>query len=197
MRQFRPLVIVILALASLSLIVGEARAQQVAVKTNLLYDATLTPNIGAEVGLGKRSTAQLFYGLNPWKFSEGKSIRHWQLMGEYRYWLCSKFNGHFFGVHAMGGQFNMEKVNARLYTINWPKDLKDNRYEGWNAGLGITYGYQWILSRHWNLEGSVGVGYDYIKYKKYPCEECGTVIERDHKNYFGPTKLALSLMYVF
>ena len=61
----------------------------------------------------------------------------------------------------------------------------------------MTYGYQWILSRHWNVEAAVGVGYDYIKYKKYPCETCGTVEEQGHKNYFGPTKLALSLMYVF
>ena len=197
MRQKSLLFIVLLAWTALFMARPGAQAQTVAVKTNLLYDATLTPNLGVEVGLGKRTTAQLFYGLNPWKFSEGKSMRHWQLMGEARYWLCSKFNGHFFGIHVMGGQFNMAKLNARLYTINWPKDLKDNRYEGWNAGLGLTYGYQWILSRHWNFEGSVGVGYDYIKYKRYPCEECGTVTERGHKNYFGPTKLALSLMYVF
>lgn len=197
MRQIRPIIIMILAVAAYFTATPKAQAQSVAVKTNLLYDATLTPNLGVEMGLGKRTTAQLSYGLNPWKFSEGKSIRHWQLVGEGRYWFCSKFNGHFLGVHAMGGQFNMAKVNAKLYTINWPKDLKDNRYEGWNAGLGVTYGYQWILSRHWNVEAAVGVGYNYIHYKKNPCEPCGTVEQQGHKNYFGPTKLALSLMYVF
>ena len=118
MRQIRPIIIILLALAACFTATPKAQAQSVAVKTNLLYDATLTPNLGVEMGLGKRVTAQLFYGLNPWKFSEGKSMRHWQLMGEGRYWFCSKFNGHFLGVHAMGGQFNMAKVNARLYTIN-------------------------------------------------------------------------------
>jgi len=116
MRQTSPIIIILLALAACVTATPKAQAQSVAVKTNLLYDATLTPNLGVEMGLGKRTTAQLSYGLNPWKFSEGKSIRHWQLMGEGRYWLCSKFNGHFLGVHAMGGQFNMAKVNARLYT---------------------------------------------------------------------------------
>ena len=41
---------------------------QLAVKTNLLYDATTTPNIGAELGIGKKSTVNLVYGLNPWTF---------------------------------------------------------------------------------------------------------------------------------
>ena len=59
----------------------EANAQTVGIKTNLLYDATLTPNIGAEVALGRRTTAQVVYGLNPWKFSSTstKQLRHWVL----------------------------------------------------------------------------------------------------------------------
>ena len=76
MRQTSPIIIILLALAACFTATPKAQAQSVAVKTNLLYDATLTPNLGVEMGLGKRVTAQLFYGLNPWKFSEGKSIRH-------------------------------------------------------------------------------------------------------------------------
>ena len=74
----------ILTLASLL----TANAQKVALKTNLLYDATSTPNLGAELALGKKSTLQLFYGLNPWKFASDrtKQLRHWLLMPEYRYW---------------------------------------------------------------------------------------------------------------
>ena len=172
-------------------------AQRVALKTNLLYDLTSTPNIGAEFGIGKKSTVQLVYGFNPWSFSEGKQIKHWQLMPEYRWWPCSKFNGHFFGIHAMGGQFNMAKVDLKLPFYDWPSDLEDARYEGWNVGGGLTYGYQWILGKHWNFEASLGVGYDYIKYKKYPCEDCGSLIEEGHKNYFGLTKAVLSILYVF
>lgn len=169
-------------------------AQRVAVKTNLLYDATTTPNLGIEIGIGRKNTAQLFYGLNPWKFSDTKQMRHWLLMPEYRWWTCQKFNGHFFGVHAMGGQFNVAGIKAPLGLFSW---LEGHRYEGWFAGGGLTYGYQFILSRHLNFEASVGIGYDYIKYKRFECGTCGPQSEDAHRHYFGPTKAALSLVYVF
>lgn len=87
--------------------VGSAQAQQVALKTNLLYDATTTPNIGVEMGIGKKQSVQLFYGLNPWKFGHGddmKYAKHWILNPEYRYWFCQRFNGSFVGIHAFGGE---------------------------------------------------------------------------------------------
>ena len=171
-----------------------ATAQRIAVKNNLLYDLTGTPNLGIEVALGHHHTAQLFYGLNPWKKGDGRTLRHWQLMPEYRYWTCSKFNGHFFGVHAMGGEYRISQVDAPFGLF--PK-WKDHTYTGWNAGVGVTYGYQWILRRHWNVEASIGVGYNYIKYKRYDCVDCGRIYDDSHLNYFGPTKLALSVLYVF
>lgn len=182
----------ILTLASLL----TANAQKVALKTNLLYDATTTPNLGAELAMGKKSTLQLFYGLNPWKFASDrtKQLRHWLLMPEYRYWTCQKFNGHFFGIHALGGQYNVRGIDLPNPVF---KDLDEKRYEGWYAGGGLTYGYQWLLSHHWNLEASVGVGYIRFHYKEFPCTECGALIQENNKNYFGPTKLALSLMYCF
>ena len=182
----------ILTLASLL----TANAQKVALKTNLLYDATTTPNLGAELAMGKKSTLQLFYGLNPWKFASDrtKQLRHWLLMPEYRYWTCQKFNGHFFGIHALGGQYNVGGIDLPNPVF---KDLDEKRYEGWYAGGGLTYGYQWLLSRHWNLEASVGVGYIRFHYKEFPCTECGALIQENNKKYFGPTKLALSLMYCF
>ena len=182
----------ILTLASLL----TANAQKVALKTNLLYDATTTPNLGAELAMGKKSTLQLFYGLNPWKFASDrtKQLRHWLLMPEYRYWTCQKFNGHFFGIHALGGQYNVGGIDLPNPVF---KDLDEKRYEGWYAGGGLTYGYQWLLSSHWNLEASVGVGYIRFHYKEFPCTECGALIQENNKNYFGPTKLALSLMYCF
>ena len=65
-------------------------SQNVALKTNALYWATTTPNLGIEASVGKKSTLQLFYGLNPWKQSGGdqSSLRHWLVMPEYRYWFC-------------------------------------------------------------------------------------------------------------
>ena len=171
-------------------------SQDVALKTNALYWATTTPNMGIEAAVGKKHTLQLFYGLNPWKQSDGDqtSLRHWLLMPEYRYWFCQSFNGWFIGAHLMGGQFNMAGINFPFGLLS---GLENHRYEGWYAGGGISVGYQWPLSKHWNVEASLGVGYDYIKYDKFRCGECGERIKSGHTNYFGPTKLALSLLYIF
>lgn len=185
---------------------GNAAMAQMAVKTNLLYDATTTPNLGVEVGLARRSTLQLVYGLNPWKFhgtSHGeRSARHWVLMPEYRWWTCTRFNGHFIGAHLMGGQFNAYNVDiplpgAFLGGDDIRSEVRSKSYEGCFAGVGFTYGYQWILSRHFNVEAEVGVGYGHVWYDKYECGECGPRLEDGTTNYVGLTKLGLSLVYIF
>lgn len=179
---------------------------QIAVKNNLLYDATTTPNIGVELGVGKKNTFNLVYGLNAWTFhsdSKGdRKAKHWVLMPEYRWWTCSKFNGHFFGVHAMGGQMNVGNVDVPLPGFffsgdNLSKGARHNRYQGGFAGIGATYGYQWILSRHWNVEAEIGVGYNHVWYDKYPCYECGAKIADGGTNYVGITKLGISILYIF
>lgn len=178
---------------------------QLAVKTNVLYDATLTPNIGIEVGVGPRSTFSVVYGLHPWSFKSDETIRkakHWVLMPEYRWWLCSKFDGHFLGVHAMGGQFNASHVNLPIPGVffggeNIAKGVRDKRYEAYYAGGGFTYGYQWVLSKNWNFEAEIGIGYNYVHYKKFDCDECGRKIGEGNTNYVGITKLGLSFIYLF
>ena len=180
-------------------------AQEVAIKTNLLYDATTTPNIGIEVGVGGKSTVNLVYGINPWKFSSshGKRFaRHWLLMPEYRWWTCSRMNGHFIGLHAMGGQLNVSNVDFPVpgvffSGVDLRKAVRDSRYQGVYAGAGFTYGYQYPLSRHWNLEAEIGVGYARLWYDSYPCGECGARVSKGGTNYLGLTKLGLSIMYVF
>lgn len=51
-------------------------AQKVAVKTNLLYDATTTMNLGLEIGLGKKWSLDLSGNYNPWKFDDETRLRH-------------------------------------------------------------------------------------------------------------------------
>ena len=177
----------------------------VALKTNLLYDATTTPNLGLEIGTGRKNTINLTYGINPWTFSSSKGDRkakHWVVMPEYRWWTCSRFNGHFFGVHLMGGQFNAGNVDIPLPGMFFggrdiAKDVRDYRCQGWYAGAGATYGYQWILDRHWNLEAEIGIGYDRVWYDRYPCYQCGAKIATGVTNYAGITKLGLSVLYIF
>lgn len=170
-----------------------ASGQTAAVKTNALSWATTTLNVGAEAAVGRRQTVQLFGALNPWTFSGGKRARFWAVEPEWRYWPCETFNGHFFGVHALGGEYNIRNIDLPFGTL--PKTEKGRHYEGWYVGAGLTYGYQWMLSRHWNIEASIGVGYAYSPYKLYGrCDRC---LQRKHRNYVGPTKAALSILYIF
>lgn len=174
------------------------QAQKAALKTNLLYGAyTYTPNLGLELGLGTRSTLELTGGYNPWNLdgSDGnnKKAVHWLAQVEYRYWFCRKFNGHFIGVHGLGSQYNISQHELPLL---FGKGSKDYRYEGWAAGGGVSYGYQWILGNRWGLEVTAGVGYARLRYDKYECKRCGTKLGSEYRNYWGPTKVGVSLIFI-
>lgn len=179
-------------------IVFNSNAQKVALKTNLLYGAyTYTPNLSAEIGLGKRSTLEIGGSYNPWNLHgsqiNNKKLVHWIGQLEYRYWLCSKFGGHFFGIHALGSQYN---IAGHELPLLFGKGSKSYRYEGWGAGGGISYGYSFYLGTHWGLETQIGVGYTRLHYDKYDCVKCGKKIGTEKRNYYGPTKAGISLVYI-
>lgn len=159
-----------------------------AIKTNALYWATTTVNLGFEVGLSKKMTLDVSGNYNPWKFSDNKQIKHWLVQPELRYWLCERFNGHFFGLHAHYAEANVSNLNIF--------GLGNYRYQGNIYGAGISYGYQWILNKRWSMEATIGVGYARLNFDKYNCGKCGSKISKEHKNYLGPTKVALSIIYV-
>lgn len=167
-------------------------AQRIAIKTNLLYGATATPNVAVEIPTGPKHSLSIAGGWQPWELSETKKLKHWLVQPEFRYWFCETFNGHFFGVHAIGGQFNASDIKLPFGIL---PTLTDYRYQGWAVGGGISYGYQWLLSRRWNVELSIGLGYIHAKYKKYKCLQCGNSIKDSHCNYLGPTKIGFSLIY--
>ena len=180
-------------------ITSSAQAQKFAIKTNLLYDATTTFNLGAEFGLSPKWTLDLAANYNPWTFSNNRKWKHWLVQPEGRYWFCNKMMGHFIAFHALGGQVNAGNIDLdfKFLGTNFRK-LKDHRFEGWYIGTGIGYGYAWALSKHWNMEAELGIGYIYSRYDKYKCEKCGEKVasDQDH-HYVGPTKAALNLVYIF
>lgn len=178
-----------------------AMAQTVAVKTNLVHDATATANLGAEFRLAPRWTADLSADFKAWQLfdSNNKTLKHWLVQPELRYWLCDAWAGHFFGAHLLGGQFNVGgyDISANLFGTDW-RLLKDHRYEGWKAGAGLAYGYAWILGKNWNLEAEAGAGWVHSWYDTYRCAGCGKKIATDDQHdYFGVTKVAVSLVYLF
>ena len=175
-----------------------ARGQNAALKTNLLYDATLTVNAGIEVGLAPRWSFDLSGNYNGWAV-DGHKWKHWLAQPEVRYWFCDRFAGHFLGFHALGGEYNFGNFDTSLSFLGTDYSVfADNRHQGWYAGAGIAYGYSFILSRHWNLELELGVGYVYTRYDVFQCAGCGRKMEEDKTHhYVGPTKAAINLVYEF
>ena len=174
---------------------GPAAAQRFGVKTNALHWATAgTLNAGLEAGLGKRTSLELTGDYNPWTLDrdENRKLKFWSVMPEFRYWLCERFNGHFFGLHSGYGEYNISGVRIPFQN----KSTQEHRYEGWATGIGISYGYTWILGKRWNLEANIGAGYIYTKYDKYECKTCGRFKGNQKKHYFGPTKAGISLIYI-
>ncbi len=165
------------------------RAQQVAVKTNLLYWATTTPNIGVEVALNKRSTINIAANCNPWVIGKDNKIQHWFIRPEYRYWFSEKFTRLYVGVHLIGGQFEVGKY--RLPGDLFPA-LKDNFYTGWGIGGGFSIGYNFYISPHWNLEASAGVGVAHLSYQPK-----GNASVTKTRCLPIPTELGISFVYLF
>ena len=101
------------------------------------------------------------------------------------------------------GAYNRRCVTgfAKVSTVGglpgiFSKNMQKNRYQGHLYGGGISVGHSWILKKRWSIEASVGLGYARIEYEKYPCAECGSKLKDTGRNYFGPTKAALSIIYL-
>ena len=80
--------------------------------------------------------------------------------------------------------------------INFNAAFHRNRYQGHLYGAGLSYGYQWLIGKRWNLEATVGLVYARLWDRKYPIAECGEVIRTRSRNYFGPTKIGLALIFI-
>lgn len=184
----------LIALAFMCLaLVPIAHAQKVAVKTNLLYDATATLNLGAEFGLAGKWTLDISGNYNGIDFSNDKKWKHWMVQPELRYWTCQKFSRHFWGLHAHYIHYNAGGIKLPFGIL---PSLEDHRYQGDAYGAGISYGYHWILGKRWGIEASIGAGYARMNYTLFRCEKCGEDLGKQHKNYWGPTKAAISIIYM-
>ena len=176
-----------------------AKGQDVAIKTNLLYDATATVNLGVEVGLAPKWTLDVSGNFNGWDMSNDRRWKHWMVQPEARYWFCDRFSRHFLGFHALGGQYNFGGWRNGVSFLGTDLNkLKDHRYQGWAVGAGVAYGYALVLGEHWNLEFEIGLGYAYTRFDKFECVGCGKRVEEDaDHHYVGPTKAAINLVYLF
>ena len=173
-----------------------------ALKSNLLYDAALLPNLSAEIYLGRQWSLVAEGNWSWWTF-DNPIQNHWshriQVGGaELRYWLKSPYplNGHAIGIYSLFGNYGV-----RMFT----KDENSNgylSYQSWSAGL--SYAYSMPIANRFNLEFGIAFGYVGGKYYKYNyCMrhqqwEKGTHDNEQvyNMNYFGLTRAGVSLVWL-
>ena len=168
-------------------------AQKATIKTNALYWATTTVNLGTEIGLGPKSTLNLSGAWNPWEFKNDKTFKHWMVSPEFRWYMKDRFNGHFLGLNMIYGQGELQGFNMFVLYKSISPDV---RYKGWMTSAALSYGYQWAIGKHWNMEATVALGLVYMNYDAYnPVNNMRT--GSGDKLMVLPTKLALNFIYVF
>ena len=172
---------------------ADLHSQTLAVKSDLLTGALSSPNLSVEVKLSDRFTLEAGFHYNPFPAGGDKRWKHWFVQPELRYWMCQPFGGHFFGAHLMYGVYNAGEMKLPLGLF---KGVRSSRYEGDFLGLGVSYGYHFILSPRWSIETSLGVGFLHIGYERYRCLHCGEQTGGGYKNFIAPTRAAVSLVYL-
>ena len=168
-------------------------------KSNLFYWMTTTINAGAEVALSKHSTLGATFNLNPWTIGADNKIQHWFVRPEYRYWVTEKYTRLFFGVHLMGGGFEVGGFRIPIIGDRFLTRLKTNYFTGSFVAGGVSIGYQFYLSPHWNLEISGGAGLARIKYHWEPTNPA--LRKKSYTNTVRylpvPTEIGFSFVYLF
>ena len=160
---------------------------------NLLYDATLTPNLRIGIRLAEHWSAGLTAGYRPWPTDDETNTkwRHLLLSPDVRYWFKGVNTGHFIGGNLIYAHYNISNVKLLIYNMHQDKDL---RRQGDLGAVGAFYGYSWPLGRYWNIEAQIGAAVAYTKYSAYACGHCGRKLKDDSKVLLLP-QAALSVVY--
>jgi hypothetical protein len=159
-----------------------ARAQFFAVKGGLSAGAV---SIGAEVAVAKQWSVETAGYWNPVK-TDRLSARAWWVQPAVRWWRYEHFVGHFVAAHPAYGRY--DTGNAV-----WHR-------RGWLTGLGVSYGYTWIIARQWNLtaEGGIGVYYMSDRRADYVVDDWSPVaVVHARRVVLAPSKLEVALNFLF
>lgn len=165
---------------------ASSSGRYLAVKTNLAAWAGTIMNLAADVQVSEHFSVELPVLWCPWYVSDKHAVKTFTIQPEARYWLSKPGAGHFFGVHAHVG----------WYSVKWNRD----RYQDTDRpllGTGISYGYLLPFNEHWAGEFTLGAGYANMRYGTYYNMDNGARIDTRTKNYWGITRIGLSVVYRF
>ena len=169
-----------------------------ALKTNLLYDALLVPNIGAEFHLGRNFTvgANLHFA---WWNTDSWFWRTYGAELAVRKYFGSAANmkpmtGHHLGIYGQALTYDFLAFGKTGYMSGNPGE---NLFDRASWAVGIEYGYSLPITRRLNLDFVIGLGYQGGKYNEYEFQDdCYVWKALKNRRFFGPTKAEVTLVWL-
>ncbi|MFI3285222.1 MAG: DUF3575 domain-containing protein [Rikenellaceae bacterium] len=165
------------------------RRPAMAIKTNLLYDLLLTPNLEIDIPMGSTFSFSSELGRGWWR---KEMTRCWQILygsAELRCWLGNRtkrerLTGWFIGAFANCGICDFQFADT--YGVQ----------SEFYIAAGVSTGYSLKISKRCLMEFSMGAGYIDNEYQKYWVENNETLIEDGlamRRQAFMPLKAKISL----
>ncbi len=162
----------------------EVEAQRLALKTNALEYAALSPNLTFEARISRKLSLQLGVAANPFSFAVANTrLTNFRVEPELRYWFNRPMARHFIALSATAGTYNMR--------------FGDKILIGDALLAGLSYGYAVVLSDHWNMEAEIGVGVGSFKAYKYSRPEAKPAEPNFSRMLPVPVRFGLSFAYIF
>ena len=181
----------ILIAVSMILTTSMASAQKLSLSTNLIdYLCLGTLNADASYTVGQHWSLTAGVKYNPFTFHGGDSDRQVQLRQQSyaigtRYWLWHSFSGWWVGAKVRYQEYNHGGLLSR------------ETEEGDKVGLGMSAGYTYMISRHFNVEFGIGTWGGRAWYRRYSCPVCGLTVSEGKKWFVLPDDFMISFAYVF
>lgn len=170
-----------------------------ALKTNMVYDLLSVPNLGAEFYLGKNLSIvgnwmYAWWDLHPkaywWRIYGGDLALRWWFGREAHE---KPLTGHHVGIYGSLLTYDFE-LGGTGYMGGIPRGTL---WDKCNHFFGVEYGYSLPIAKRWNIDFNVGFGYWGGVYQVYdPKDGCYIYRETRHRNYWGPTKAEVSLVWL-
>ncbi len=160
-----------------------------ALRTNLLYDALLTPTIGVEWRASEHIGVKLDGSYAHWGSNHGRVQKLWLVSPEVR-WYTGRDKRFYLGVGAQVGETNVYKGMARILS-------KDTGYQGTLYGGGLTVGYQLPIIHTLSVDFNLGIGCTHFSYDTFRISNGVRVYQKRNlsKNFWGPTQAGISLVW--
>ena len=165
-------------------------ASYFALKSNLLYDALLIPNLSLEASIG-----------SGWTLGAGGMLAWWSKDAKHRYW---RIYGGDLEIRKYFGALSKSKplqghhlgIYGDFLTYDFEFGAKGYQSKATYAA-GIKYGYSHPIAKRLNLDFALGIGYLHSNYKTYvPRDGCYVYQETKKRKWLGPTQAEISLVWL-